>query len=79
MHPHLGALLDHHRRSQVALEHSDGDKVGRNLHVIERFGRQVRVAVAGDTEEQIVDVLPGVDDNAFENDFVDHGSLLIVS
>ncbi|HMN62285.1 MAG TPA: hypothetical protein PJ988_18105, partial [Anaerolinea sp.] len=29
-------------------------------------------------EEQVFGVLPGLDDNSFENDFVDHGSLLIV-
>jgi hypothetical protein len=35
-----------------------------------------KVTVAGNAKKQVFSVLPGLDDNPFENDFVDHGSLL---
>ena len=31
VHSHMVALLDHYRRAQVALEHTDGDKIGSVL------------------------------------------------
>ena len=43
---------------------------------IERFLGQVRVTEIGQAKEQVVGVLPDLDDNPFENDIVDHGSLL---
>jgi hypothetical protein len=43
--------------------------------LVERLLRQVRVTVARQAEEQVVCIFPGLDDNPFENDIVDHGSL----
>ena len=33
MHPDVDALLDHHRRAQVALGDPDGDEIGRILSI----------------------------------------------
>lgn len=45
------------------------------LGLIKLFLRQIRVTVARQAEQQVVGIFPGLDDNPFENDIINHGNL----